>query len=63
MNKVENFFNKMVTKEEWDNPDFMRFSNTEIPASDVKLGSHLMEIVNEYRLPESLPPIGTSISW
>jgi len=60
MNKVENFFGKMVTKEEGENPDFMRFSNTEIPASDVKLGSHLTEIITEGRLPESLPPTGIS---
>jgi hypothetical protein len=39
MNKVEDFFSKTVTKEEWDNPDLMRFSNAEIPASDIKLTS------------------------
>jgi len=39
MNKVEDFFSKTVTKEEWDNPDLMCFSNAEIPASDIKLAS------------------------
>jgi len=43
MQKVERFFEKMLTKEEWENPDFLRFSNVEIPASDVELSDEADE--------------------
>jgi len=43
----ENFFHRLLTKEEWDDPDFMKFSNAEIPASDVELGTILNEAINE----------------
>jgi hypothetical protein len=52
---VERFFNKMLTKEEWDNPDFILFSNTEIPPGNIKLGTRLNEIIQQYKLPDNIP--------
>jgi len=53
--KVEGFFEKMLTKEEWDNPEFLRFSNAEIPASDIELATDgIDEIINQYKLPDNL---------
>jgi hypothetical protein len=55
MKKEDGFFNRMLTKEEWDNPDLMRFSNAEIPASDIELGTRLDEIIEQEKLPDTLP--------
>jgi len=53
--KVEGFFEKMLTKEEWENPEFLRFSNAEIPASDIELSTDgIDEIINQYKLPDSI---------
>ena len=50
--KIENFFSKMLTKEQWDNPDLMRFSNAEIPASDIELDEAIIDkIISAHRLP------------
>jgi len=58
MPKVEPFFEKMLTKEEWDKPDFLRFSNAEIPASDIELSiDGIDEIINQYKLPDTLPRV------
>jgi len=55
MQKVEQFFQKMLTKEEWDKPDFLRFSNAEIPASDIELSTDVIdEIINKYKLPDTM---------
>jgi hypothetical protein len=53
--KEDGFFDKMLTKEEWDDPELMRFSNADIPASDIELGSRLDEIIEQDKLPDTLP--------
>jgi len=55
MEKVERLFEKMLTKEQWENPEFLRFSNAEIPASDIELETDgIDEIINQYKLPDNL---------
>jgi len=55
MKKPERFFDRMLTKEEWDDPGLMRFSNVEIPVSDIELGTRLDEIIEQNKLPDTLP--------
>jgi hypothetical protein len=54
MKKSEGFFDRMLTKEEWDDPGLMRFSNVEIPACDIELGTRLDEIIEQNRLPDTV---------
>ena len=52
--RTDFFFSRMITREEWDNPDLLLFTNAEIPLEDVELGTYLDEIIAEHRLPD--PP-------
>jgi len=40
------FFGRMITKEEWDDPDLLMFTNADIPVSSITLGTHLQDIIN-----------------
>lgn len=46
-NQIENFFDRMVTKEEWESPDFMKFTNAEIPDGEVEFGTRIDAIVHD----------------
>ena len=50
--KPEGFLHRLLTEEEWSNPDFIKFTNAEIPANDVVLGNRLNEIVSKYIIPD-----------
>ena len=42
---------KVLTKEQWNSPSSITFTNTEIPASDIELDDELIEnIVSSYNL-------------
>ena len=53
------FLNRVLTEEEWNNPDFMKFSNAEIPANDVVFGNRLEELVEKYTTPSIISKEGS----
>jgi len=40
--------NRKLTKEEYENPDTIKYTNSEIPATDVVFGDRLEELVDKY---------------
>ena len=54
--RLDSFFNKMLTKEQWDDPSLIKFSNAEIPASDIVLDEAVIDkVISALHLPTDPP--------